>query len=170
MEGSAMANIKKQRALLVLGLLLVLLGGFALFVHTCVAIHITPSGHGECISISFFEKYTPENVDKIVIKAQGQKVVITDPALIRELVSETAIATHANIGHAEQRHIYVYSGDQLLRSMAWGVCCDTVTVYEADSTHWMLAPEPPVTGNRGCVYLSNELAAKLNALLGENQT
>ena len=79
-----MANIKKQRALLVLGLLLVLLGGFALFVHTCVAIHITPSGHGECISISFFEKYTPENVDKIVIEAQGQKVVITDPTLIRE--------------------------------------------------------------------------------------
>ncbi len=163
-----MPNTRKQRMILAAGLLLVFCGGLALFVHTCVDIHVTPSGHGECISITFFENYTPEIVDKIVIKAEGQEITITDVSLIQELVSETSIATHANIGHAEHRIIDVYSGDKLLRSMAWGTCCDTVMVYKADSTHWLLTPEPPATENRGCVYLSSALAAKLNALLANH--
>lgn len=162
----------KKKKWIALCLCLVLLSGFAIFLFTSVSCRITPKGVGKCISISFFDKQKLKNVDKVVLVkdfGETKKVAtITDEEFIRQILEETAVATHANFGctKGDMWRIDLYDGDKLVRSMHVSQCYGLhVNVYDSDATHWLIAPEFRFTDNKGWVQLSDELYNKLMAAL-----
>lgn len=121
---------------------------------------------GMGVSVAFFEKWKMWSIDRIVIETDtGKEVEITDSVMVDKIIDETAIATHgisSKHGHYE-RWIYLYDGDELVRSMKWSTCDDMVELYEEDACHWLFAVEGE--GNIGRVYLSEELVDKLEQLI-----
>ena len=110
-----------------------------------------------------FDKQAMQSADRIVIRTGESEIQITDPAILAQIVKETAAATHTKVTCPEERWIDVYCGDRLIRSMGWSGCCDTVNVYDSDASHWVISVEGMEDG--GSVYLSQELVTKLNSLL-----
>lgn len=164
---------KKRRVCIVLCICLVIFSSLALFWTTHVSFYqnFFSGQYGRCISIAFFEKQKMEAVDRIILTAEGKEIIITDMSLIQEIVAETTVATHVNVGCMENRQIDAYCGNQLVRSMAWGTCCDEIKVYEADGAHWLFAPDDMNVknqGNTGYVYLSKGLANRLNSIITQN--
>ncbi|MBQ6851708.1 MAG: hypothetical protein IJO04_01575 [Oscillospiraceae bacterium] len=172
-----MSGAKKRRKIIALCTCIALLCCFLLFLVTCVSFRQThiPGDAGECISLAFFEKQKMRTVNKVVLTGPKDKVVtITDMGLIDEIVKETMVATHANLGCLKGGNLRIdlFNGDQLVRSMTCADCCEYhIHVYNADSTHWILFPgysrSPSKTANEGWVILSKELKHKLDALLEE---
>ena len=173
-----MLNAKKRCRIISLSVCFILLGSFLIFLITCVSFRQTISvgGTGECISVAFFEKQKMQTVDKVVLTDEYSKkvVTITDMDLIDELVKEITVANRANLGCAKtnSRQIDLFSGDNLIRSMKWSRCCeDTIYMYNADSTHWILFSGYPLnrnhTAHEGWAEISKELLNKLNVLLEE---
>jgi hypothetical protein len=134
-------------------LLLVLLFG------TCVSVRIGYQG----ISICFFEKWESFRIDKIIVKADGKEIVITDPDLVSKIAWETTVATTGMVGCPEDRRIDAYCGDELVRSMKWSTCSDTIKVYKTDGLHWVFDLERFY--EYGFVAMSDELVERINALL-----
>ena len=144
---------KKLIGLCVVAMLLLL------FLCTCVSV-----GYSEdCISIAFFEKWEAAQIDKIVVKADGKEIVITDQDLVSKIAKETTVATYAMIGCPEDRQIDAYSGDKLVRTMKWSTCQSSVKVYRADLLHWVIIPE--FSAEYGFVFLTDEVVEQINALL-----
>ena len=166
--------MEKQKSFKIISTLCICLSVVAVLLLLLIAfvdVQMQFSGAGECISVAFFEKQKMAKADKIVISAEGKEIIITDTGLIRELVDQTTVATHANLGCGKNRQIDVYNGNKLIRSMKWGTCCDAVKVYETDIFHWLLSPTDleGINGrNSGWVFLSNELVNKLDALIAQN--
>lgn len=127
----------------------------------CSLFHFEP---GECISISWFGKFELRNIDKVVLISGKDWWTVTDTELIGEICDETRIADHVNPCVSGGKRIELYSGDRLVRSMLWGDCCDTVQVYTPDLTHWIIGG---IGTEGGGVYLSEDLLAQLNAIMGE---
>ena len=177
-----MSGAKKRGKIIALCICFVLLGSFLIFLITCVSFRqtIIPSRVGDCVAIVFFEKEKIRTANKVVLTDsidEHKVVTITDMNLINQIVKETAVATRANLGCAksDSRRIDLFCDDQLIRSMKWSCCCEnTVNVYDADSTHWILFPAykhaSNKTVNEGWVILSKELEHKLDALLEEALT
>lgn len=167
-----MFRTKKRKVTAILSAVGALLLLTVLFFLIFAEVHYTEKGPGECLSVVFFEKQKLKKVDKIILTVNDRKVTITDQDLIRQIVEETAIATHVNLHHdiecTEQRQIDLYQGDQLIRSMVWGNCHNEIKVYEPDVTHWLFSPESLLFGSEplvGYVVPSDNLLAQLNALL-----
>ena len=125
---------------------------------------------GKCISISLFGKLELRDIDKAVITKYDKQITITNQGLIKQITDETRIATHVRShcggpGKCDDpyKRIDLYQGDTLVRSMEWHACCDMVRVYEEDATHWLIPWWCPSQG--GFIYLSEELASQLNALM-----
>ena len=94
-------------------------------------------GTGECLSISVFGKMELKNIDKAVVTVDGATWTVTDADFLDQIVTETKIATRADLCSDPTRRIDLYCGDECVRSMEWAECCDTVKVYEPDLTHWL---------------------------------
>lgn len=118
------------------------------------------------MSVSF-DKQAMQSVNRVVITANGKTAEITDPALIGELVAETAAATHMQLGCPEDKQIDLYCDDRLVRSMGWSSCCDTVNVYDSDMAHWVISVEG--SEESGSVYLSPALLERLTTAINTNQ-
>ena len=148
-------------------ILCTILTAVLLFFSLYAEVRMTISGQGKCFSVAFFETQKMAAADRIVIKGNGKEITITDTEVVRELAEQTTVATHANLGCAEDRQIEVYRGNKLIRSMKWGSCCHAVKVYETDVSHWLFSPTDLENLNRnsGWVFLSNEMVDTLNALL-----
>ena len=144
---------KKLIGLCVVAMLLLL------FLCTCVSVGCSE----DCISVAFFEKWETAQIDKIVVKADGKEIVITDQDLVSKIAKETTVATYAMIGCPEDRQIDAYSGDKLVRSMKWSTCQNSVKVYRADLLHWVIIPE--FSAEYGFVFLTDEVVEQINALL-----
>ena len=131
-----------------------------LFFGICSSFRIIAESAGGCISFSLFGKLELQGVDKMVISVGEEQFVVTDADLLEQVVNETRVATHADHGGLnDQKQIDLYRGDQLVRSMNWGDCCNSMRVYEEDLTHWLIG------GKAGYVMLSNDLYDKLDALI-----
>ena len=142
--------------LIILACLAVIVLVFALFFNTC-SYFSTDNGS---ISFSMFGKLELRGVDKMVISVGEEQFVVTDADLLEQVVDETRVATHADHGGLnDQKQIDLYRGDQLVRSMNWGDCCNSMRIYEEDLTHWLIG------GKAGYVMLSNDLYDKLDALI-----
>ena len=119
---------------------------------------------GECMSVSLFGRFELQNIDKAIVAADGKKWTITDSNLIEQICNETRVADRVNLCTDSSKRIDLYSGDRLVRSMKWSGCCNTVEVYKAGITHWLIAPlGAKVEG--GYVELSDDLMAQLNAVM-----
>ena len=140
-------------------IILACLAVIVLFFSICSSFRITAESAGGCISFALFGKLELRGVDKMVISVGEEQFVVTDADLLEQIVDETRVATHTDLGCANDRQIDLYRRDQLVRSMKWGLCCDTVYVYEEDPTHWLFG------GTTGHVELSRDLADKLNSLI-----
>ncbi|MBQ6851707.1 MAG: hypothetical protein IJO04_01570 [Oscillospiraceae bacterium] len=167
-----MSDAKKRNKIIALCACFVLLGSLLVFLITCVSFSFSGIFRG-CVSITFFEKQRLSSVDKVILtdEIEHQSVTITDKHLIGEIINQTSIATHANLGCAKSnsRRIDLFSGEQLIRSMKWSNCCEnTVNVYDADGTHWIV-PRYTLFLNpdkqEGWVIISRELERTLKAAL-----
>ena len=120
---------------------------------------------GMGLSVAFFEKWKMLSVDRIVIETDaGKQIEITDSAIINKILDETTIATHGTSKHGHyERWIYLYNGDNLVRTMKWSTCGDMVELYDADAFHWLFPTEG--TAEVGLVYLTEDLVDTLEALI-----
>ena len=121
---------------------------------------------GECVSISLFGRFELRNIDKVIVASNGKEWTITDSDLIEQICNETRVAERAGPCTERSKRIDLYSGDKLIRSMNWSACCECVTVYNRDLTHWIFSP-PGGSGKTGYVELSDELMARLNEVMKE---
>ena len=158
---------KKKRIIITVSILSVLAIGLGIVIASAsVRNNYFAREYGACLSITVFDKWKLDDVDRVVIDKRDRRIEITDKDLIDDIVGETAIATHA-VGepHNKDYTIELYSGSKLIRTMEWSRCCDTVTVYEEDLTHWFLNRGVGVDDAEwGYVYLSRELVDTLMAL------
>ena len=147
-------------------IILLCLGVLCCFFLICsrVSMNLFGSEAGECLSVALFGKLELKHVDKIVLRTVEQEIIITDAALIDEVVSETAIATHTQLcGCEADISIELFRGDKCVRSMEWEIGHNTVKVYETDISHWILIPLGKQNG--GYVYLSDGLSSRLNGVI-----
>lgn len=155
-------------------LILICIGGLALVlalffsIFSCVRSNISSNQYGKCVSISLFGKMELKDIDKAIIYENNEAFTITDTDLIDQIVSETKVATHADVCYSTQKRIELYRGDKIVRSMGWADCCNTVKVYESDLTHWLI-PELGGTADAGYIVLSDDLVGKLNAVFDSNK-
>ena len=113
-----------------------------------------------------FDKRAMQSVDRIIIRTNGTEYELTDVALVNALVEETRAATHIQPSCPVEKWIDMYYGDQLIRSMGWSSCCNTVNVYDTDAMHWVISVEGIENG--GCVYLPNDLVEALNSSINNS--
>ena len=161
---------KKKRIIITVSILSVLAIGLGIVIASAsVRNSYFAREYGACLSITVFDKWKLDDVDRVVIDKRDRRIEITGKDLIDDIIGETAIATHA-VGdiHGDEYTIELYIGDKLLRSMPWAVeCCggNIVTVYEEDLTHWFCNRGIGVDDAEwGYVYLSRELVDTLMAL------
>ena len=131
-----------------------------------VAIHngMFSSSGGSCIAVAF-DKASVMGADKIVYKAEGKEITITDPIVVKEIASHFVVATRAGLCNSQDdRYMYIYNGDKLVRSLRWRCCEEIVDIYEEDATHWLFPPEC----HTGQVELSKEFLDYLNAVLSSS--
>lgn len=130
-----------------------------------VAVSINPFDSGGCVSVAF-DKSLMMKADKVLIRDGEKQYEITDPEVIRKIVSETKVATNTDLCAANtDRWIDVYCGDDLVRSMRWEKDHDSIIVYNKDSRHWIF----PSMEGKGIIDPSNELLEALNAIVNTDE-
>ena len=135
-----------------------------------VDIHIQDDNGMNCTSLVFLKNRELAGVDRIVITTicgKYKSLTITDEDIIRQVVKETALATHVDIAVYEEVEIKLYDGDRLVRTMTGSLQNVFITVYQEDSYHWIITPFPQHSPD-GMVCISNELRKTLLALWQEN--
>ncbi len=151
---------KKNRWLLILAVCVV---AAALVVPHFVAVNfgLFDSTGGSCISV-VFDKHSVVTADRIVYRVGEQEITITDPDTVQYIAKHFVVANRAGLCPAqENRWMYIYNGDKLVRSMRWRGCEEFVDIYQADITHWLLPSETKT----GQVELSREFLDYLDALM-----
>lgn len=131
-----------------------------------VAIHngLFSSVGGSCIAV-VFDKASVMGADRIVYQVGSKEVTITDPATVKEIASHFVVANRAGLCNAQDnRYMYIYNGDKLVRSLRWRCCEEIVDIYEKDATHWLL----PAECHTGQVELSREFLDYLDTLFESN--
>jgi hypothetical protein len=122
------------------------------------------SAGGSCIAV-VFDKAAVMGADKVVYKVEGKEITITDPEDVKKIASQFVVANRAGLCNAQDdRYMYIYNGDRLVRSLRWRCCEEIVDIYEEDATHWLLPPEC----HTGQVELSREFLAYLDDLLSSD--
>ena len=125
---------------------------------------IFDSAGGSCISI-VFDKQAVLGADRIVYKVGDAEITITDPNTVRMIAEKFVVANRAGLcPSTDQKWMYIYNGDKLVRSLQWRACNEIVDIYEADSTHWLYPSECTV----GQVEVSDEFLDYLDSLMGSN--
>lgn len=151
---------KKNWWLLILAMCVI---AAALIVPQFVAVHfgLFDSAGGSCISV-VFDKHSVITADRIVYRVGDQEITITDPETVGYIAKQFVVANRAGLCPSQQnRWMYIYNGDKLVRSMQWRACEEFVDIYEADSTHWLLPGEV----RTGQVELSREFLDYLDSLM-----
>ena len=122
------------------------------------------SAGGSCFAV-VFDKNDVLNADRILYQVGNQRFEITDPDTVRKIASEFVVANRAGLCNAQDdRYMYIYNGDKLVRSLRWRCCEEIVDIYEEDAAHWLLPPEC----HTGQVELSKEFLAYLDDLLSSD--
>lgn len=93
-------------------------------------------------------------------------IEIQDATFISNLCSETMVAEYGATGCSMDYQIDLYADETLVRTMYWGVCCDTGWVYPADGSHWVINLEGLGT-DWGTVHFSEGLVKQLHSLIGK---
>ena len=131
-----------------------------------VAIHngLFSSVGGSCIAV-VFDKASVMGADRIVYQVGSKEITITDPETVKEIASHFVVANRAGLCNAQDnRYMYIYNGDKLVRSLRWRCCEEIVDIYEKDATHWLL----PAECHTGQVELSREFLDYLDTLFESN--
>jgi quinolinate synthetase A subunit len=90
---------------------------------------------------------------------------MADPEDVKKIASQFVVANRAGLCNAQDdRYMYIYNGDKLVRSLRWRCCEEIVDIYEEDAAHWLLPPEC----HTGQVELSREFLAYLDDLLSSD--
>ena len=145
-------------------ILLVCLVSACLLLFVNVAVSFNTRDGGGCISVTF-DKLPMMFADRAVIRVGEISYEITDDDLLRQIVSETRVATNTDLcNHKVDRWIDVYCGDTLVRSMMWEDYHDGIVVYHAGVSHWVF----PSDSGLGIVYPSEELLQKLEEIIKAN--
>ena len=119
---------------------------------------------GDCIAV-VFDKAEVMGADRIVYQAGGREVTITDPEDVKKIASQFVVANRAGLCNAQDdRYMYIYNGEKLVRSLRWRCCEEIVDIYEEDAAHWLFPPEC----HTGHVELSKDFLNYLDSLLGSN--
>lgn len=131
-----------------------------------VAIHngLFSSVGGSCIAV-VFDKASVMGADKVIYQVGEKEITITDPETVKEIASHFVVANRAGLCNAQDnRYMYIYNGDKLVRSLRWRCCEEIVDIYEKDATHWLL----PAECHTGQVELSREFLDYLDTLFESN--
>lgn len=119
---------------------------------------------GDCIAV-VFDKAEVVGADRIVYRAGDREVTITDPEDVKKIASQFVVANRAGLCNAQDdRYMYIYNGEKLVRSLRWRCCEEIVDIYEEDATHWLL----PAECHTGQVELSKDFLNYLDSLLETN--
>lgn len=119
---------------------------------------------GDCIAV-VFDKAEVMGADRIVYRAGDREVTITDASDVKKIASQFVVANRAGLCNAQDdRYMYIYNGEKLVRSLRWRCCEEIVDIYEEDATHWLL----PAECHTGQVELSKDFLNYLDSLLETN--
>lgn len=151
-------NIKKPTRKWIL---LACLAGICLLLLMNTAVCFNTQDGGGCISVAF-DKLPMMIADRAVIRVGEKSYEVTDTQLVRQITSETRVATNTDLcNHKVDRWIDIYCGDTLIRSMMWEDYHDGIVVYHAGIFHWVI----PSDSGLGIVYPSDELLQKLEEVI-----
>ena len=153
--------MKTRTAIIILSVIIVLF-----FVSQFVAVHngLFSSAGGSCIAV-VFDKAAVMGADKIVYQAGEKEITITDRETVKKIASQFVVANRAGLCNSQDdRYMFIYNGDMLVRSLRWRCCEEIVDIYEEDATHWLL----PAECHTGQVELSREFLAYLDDLLSSD--
>ena len=126
----------------------------------CVACRVTANEAGGCVAV-VFDKWQMRHADRIVLRDGDTVITLTDPTLVRDLVSEFVVANRSGLcGYYRDRWMEIYRGDKLVRNVHWNDHDDLVTAYEADATHWVFFGT-----KNGQIQLSADMVETINTLL-----
>ena len=149
----------KRRVWIVIGCIIVIILIASQFVG--VHIGIFDSGGGSCISVAF-DKMSVITADKIVYRVGDQEITITDPATVRYIADHFVVANKGGLCPSQDnKWMYIYNGDRLVRSMRWRCCEEIVDVYKPDALHWVFPSEAGI----GQVELSKDFLVYLDSLI-----
>ena len=116
---------------------------------------------GSCIAV-VFDKASVMSADRIVYRVGDQEITITEPDTVKMIASQFVVANRAGLCNArDDRYMYIYNGEKLVRSLRWRCCEEIVDIYEEDATHWLFPPEC----HTGQVELSRDFLNYLDSLL-----
>ena len=116
---------------------------------------------GNAISV-VFDKAQVLDADKVVLREGDKSLTITDPAQVRSIAEDFLVANSSGLcGYYQDRWIYIYNGEKLVRKIHWNDHDNLATVYQADLTHWL---SPYTTAQ---VTLSAEKAAEYTRLYAQ---
>ena len=119
---------------------------------------------GSCIAV-VFDKAEVKGADKVVYKAAGKEITITDSEAVKKIASQFVVANRAGLCNSQDdRYMYIYNGDKLVRSLRWRCCEEIVDIYEADASHWLF----PSECSTGQVELSKDFLDYLDGLVETN--
>ena len=139
----------------------------ALFISSqFVAIHngLFSSAGGSCIAV-VFDKASVMGADKIIYQVGEKEITITDQETVKKIASQFVVANRAGLCNSQDdRYMFIYNGDKLVRSLRWRCCEEIVDIYEEDSAHWLL----PAECHTGQVELSREFLDYLDMLIESN--
>ena len=157
-------KVKELNNMKIRTVIIILLAAILLVVSSqFIAIHsgVFSSAGGDCFAV-VFDKAAVMGADKIIYQAGDQELVITDPDTVRKIASQFVVANRAGLCNAQDdRYMYIYNGDRLVRSLRWRCCAEIVDIYEEDAAHWLFPPEC----HTGQVELNKEFLAYLDELL-----
>ena len=153
----------KRKTLLLLCLCLVCAAGINLIAAQFIGIHngLFSSAGGSCIAV-VFDKADVMHADRIVYQVGDQEITITDPDTVKKIASQFVVANRSGLCNAQDdRYMYIYNGNRLVRSLRWRCCEEIVDIYEEDARHWLFPPEC----HTGQVELSQDFLDYLDSLL-----
>ena len=120
------------------------------------------SAGGSCIAV-VFDKAAVLGADRIVYRAGDQEITITDSDTVKKIAAEFVVANRSGLCPSQDdRYMYIYNGDRLVRSLRWRCCEEIVDIYEEDATHWLFPPEC----HTGQVELNQDFLDYLDTLIG----
>lgn len=154
----------KGRLILVIIILSVLIAN--LIASQFIAFHngLFDDEGGSCIAV-VFDKHEVLGADRIVYKVGSKEVTVTDPETVRMIAEKFVVANRAGLCNStDNKWMYIYNGDKLVRSLQWRACNEIVDIYETDSAHWLL----PSECKTGQVELSDEFLSFLDSLIESN--
>jgi len=153
-------KIKQFKRISIIVLVLIVLN---LIAAQFIGIHngLFSNASGDCIAV-VFDKSAVIGADKIVYVAGNREITITDPDTVKNIAKRFVVANRAGLCNSlDNKYMYIYNGDKLVRSMRWRCCEEIVDIYEEDGLHWLLPPECSV----GQVELSKDFLDYLDTLL-----